>query len=375
MSTPLWPDVIGQQRVKNILLSAWRSGRLPHAYLFYGDEGVGKSAMAITLARLLHCEQRTEEPCGKCRSCESIRALRHPDVRLVFALPVGKGERKEDPPTAKLTDNDVEAIREQIALKARDPYHRIVVPRSTIIKINSIRELRRDATLSGSDSATKVFIILNADEMGEEAAHTLLKTLEEPSPHTMLILTTAHKDVLLPTIVSRCQQVRFDQLSVKEIQDALVGRRQMDPAQARILARLAGGSYSRALELDREEITTMRQDVLAFIRQVLGKSVVPVADAVETLTGTRDRTRVVRFLTLMLMWFRDALVLSHGGEVINFDQSEELKSFLVRLPGADLSRVIGNIENAISLVERNVYIQLVLLQLSVQLRQDILGSR
>jgi DNA polymerase-3 subunit delta' len=374
MTAPLWPDVIGQQRVKNILLSAWQSGRLPHAYLFYGDEGVGKSAMALTLARLLHCEEGKEEPCGKCRSCENITALRHPDVRLVFALPAGKGEQPNDPPTAKLTDTDVDAIREQISLKAEDPYHRIVVARASIIKINSIRELRRDATLSGSDSAMKVFIILNADEMGEPASNTLLKTLEEPSPHTMLILTTAHKDVLLPTIVSRCQQVRFDQLSGKDIQDALVERRQMDPAQARILARLAGGSYTRALELDREEITTMRQEVLAFIRQVLGKSVVPVADAIETLAGTRDRDLVARFLTLMLMWFRDALVLSHGGEIINFDQSEELKRFLERFISADLARVIGNIENAISLVERNVYIQLVLLQLSVQLRQDILGS-
>jgi DNA polymerase III subunit delta' len=374
MSTTLWPEVIGQYRVKEILLSAWRSGRLPHAYLFYGDEGVGKSAMALQLARLLHCEQGKEEPCGKCPSCENIRALRHPDVRLIFALPSGKSEKSDDPPTAKLSDSDITAVREQIALKAKNPYHRIVVPRATIIKINSIRELRRDATLSGSGNAKKIFIILNADEMGDEAANTLLKTLEEPSPQTMLILTTAHRDALLPTIVSRCQQVRFDQLTGEHIQEALVQRRHMEPAQARILARLANGSYTRALDLDREEITTMRQDVLSFIRQVLGKSIVPVADAVEALAGTRDRDLVIRFLTLMLMWFRDALVLSHGGDVINFDQSEELKRFLAKLPGADLVQVIGNIEKAISLVERNVYIQLVLLQLSVQMRQNILSE-
>ncbi|MDH3251616.1 MAG: DNA polymerase III subunit [Ignavibacteria bacterium] len=375
MSKTLWPDVIGQHRVKEILLSAWHARRLPHAYLFYGDEGVGKSAMAMQLARLIHCERGEEEPCGMCDSCVKIRALRHPDVKLVFALPVGKNEISDDSPTAKLSDSEINAVREQIALKAANPYHRITVPRATVIKINSIREIRRESTLSASGGAKKIFIVLNADEMLDPAANTLLKTLEEPSLHTMLILTTSHRDALLPTIVSRCQQVRFDQLTGEQIQDALVRRRDVDSEQARILARLANGSYTRALDLDREEITSMRREVLAFIRQVLGKNTVPLAEAVEKLSGTRDRDLVVRFLTLMLVWFRDALVLSHGGDVINVDQSEELTSFLAKLPDADLVQVIGNIEKAISLVERNVYIQLVLLQLSVQLRQNILNDR
>ncbi len=368
----IWPRVIGQHRVKEILLSALRSNRLPHAYLFHGGEGVGKDAMALELARVLHCERHREEACGECDSCARVNTAQHPDVRLVTALPLGKGETSVDAPLAKLTEAEVGLVQEQYRQKAVNPYYRVVIPRANIIKINSIREIRRESSMSTFDKRRRVFIVSQADQMGEEAAKTLLKTLEEPSGDTMFILTTAHRDALLPTILSRCQDVRFDPLTEQEIRDALIDREHVDAERASLAARLANGSYTRALDLLDDDMLQERKDVLSFIRNALGSNAVTLTAQIDELAEGKDRDRATRFLAMMLMWFRDALVLSRGGEVINLDQQDDLLRFVEKFPGADLVRVMSDIERAIFLVERNIYIKLIFLQLAVRLRAGII---
>jgi DNA polymerase III subunit delta' len=368
----LWSRVIGQQRVKELLLSAIRSERLPHAYLFHGGEGVGKDAMALELARVLHCERRGEEACGECDSCVKIATGQHPDVRFVVALPVGKGEQSDDGPLAKLTEPEVRLIQEQLRQKAANPYFRVMIPRANIIKINSIREVRRESSMSTHGRLRRMFIISMADQMGDEAANTLLKTLEEPSGDTMFVLTTAHRESLLSTIQSRCQNVRFDPLTEEQIRDALIARESVDAERAALAARLANSSYARALDLLNEDMLEERTEVLTFIRNALASNAVALSMQIETTVEGKDRDRVTRFLSVMLMWFRDALVLSRGGTVINLDQQEDLQRFVTRFPGADIIRVMEDVERAISLVEKNIYIKLVLLQLAVRLKDAIL---
>ncbi len=367
----VWPRVIGQQRVKGLLLNAIKRNRMPHAFLFHGNEGVGKDAMALELARVLHCERGGEQACDECSSCRRMNTLQHPDVHLVTALPVGKNETAEDAPLARLTQDEIQSIQEQFRLKAGNPYHIVDVPRATIIKINSIREVRRASSMSTSNGRTRVFIISRADEMGEAASNTILKTLEEPAGHTMLILTTSHRDALLPTIVSRCQDVRFDSLTEYEIAEALVQRNGVEPEESLLVARLANGSYSRALELQQEDLARERQDVLMFVKESLAGNTVTLANRIDDLSSSRDRDPVRRFLNLLLLWFRDAFSMRHGGTVINVDQNDDLQRFITKFHNADLVRVIAGIERAISLIDRNVYIKLVFLQLAVEMRRSI----
>lgn len=371
----VWPRVIGQKRVKETLLAARRSGRMPHAYLFYGGEGVGKDAAALELARVLRCEKGGEEACGECSSCLRLGSMQHPDVHLITALPRGSQEKDDDDPMAKLTDAEVRTVQEQLRLKGADPYHRIRIPRANVIKINSIREIRRESSMSTSDNRTRIFIISGADAMNDAAANTLLKTLEEPPGDTMFILTTAHREALLPTILSRCQNVRFDPLTEEEIRLALVARGHLEEPRAALLARLAGGSYTRALELGESDLMEERAEVVEFIRKALGGRTVDLVEAIERMAETKERDVHVRFLTLMLLWFRDALVMRHGGPVINVDQTTELKSFVSRFPGADLTLILKDVEKAISLVDRYTYIKLVFAQLAVRLRHTLLKAR
>lgn len=367
----LWPAVLGQTRVKRLLVAALEARRIPHAYLFTGSEGVGKDAMALELARVLNCQRGGVEACGECSSCRRVATLQHPDIQLIVPLPVGKGEQSEDSPTARLTPDELRSVQEELRLKAENPYRRVAIPRASIIKINSIRAIRRESAMSTFDGRKRVFIISQADRMGEEAANTLLKTLEEPPTDCLIILTSSRADALLPTIRSRCQAIRFDSLTEEDLRRGLAEREGVDPETASLVARLANGSYTKALELIEGGALEERKAVVMFVRHALGASPVQLSKDVEALAEGKDRERVERFLMLLMMWCRDALVMSHGGAIINVDQRDDLERFLRRFPRADLTGAIADVERAISLVRRNGYIKLVLYQLSVFLKRRV----
>ncbi len=366
-----WQRVLGQRRVKLLLQRAIHNGRLPHAYLFHGPEGVGKDAMAIEFARVLQCDAGGVEACGTCDSCVKMATLQHPDVHVITALPVGKNEEGGDGPFDRLTQEEMKTVRAELQAKAQDPYHRISIPRATGIKVNSIREIRREAPLTSAGNKRRIFILSNADMLADVAANTLLKTLEEPPPHCMFILTTSYREELLQTILSRCQQVRFDPLPDTQIQDALVARDGVETNHAALLARLSGGSYSRARELTGDDLMTEREHVLEFVRRAVVSHHADVGRIIDTVTDEKDRMRVTRFLHLLLLWFRDALVLGKQGNIINIDQREPLERFIGRYPTADIPAILAAIDRAISLVERNVYIKLILYDLAGQMKANI----
>jgi len=369
---PLWPRVIGQERVKRILVRSIASGRLPHAILFDGMDGVGKDAMALELARALHCEKGAVNPCGVCGSCVRIEKLQHPDIRLITALPTGKNEGGDDPPLLRLSPEDMKTIQEEYLRKGENPYHRITIPRANIVKISSVREIRREAAMSTSAGGRRVFIISRADEMGDEASNTILKTLEEPAGNSLLILTSSRADALLPTIRSRCQRIRFDLLTEQEIATALLARRGVPVERAALVARLAEGSYQHATELLEEDLGQEKAEVVAFIRAALAGNASSVIEAADRRGSAKERDAARRFLLLLLHWLRDALVLTRGGTVTNLDQADDLGKFTARFPHADLTAVVSAVERSLFLLERNVYIKLIFLHLAVRLRQLIL---
>jgi DNA polymerase-3 subunit delta' len=369
----MWDQIIGQERIKNLLRTAIGRERVAHAYLFHGEEGVGMDAMAIEFARVLNCKQGGVDACGSCASCKLFDNLQHPNIRLIFALPRGKSERSDASPLDALTDAEIRAVQEQVRQKAANPYHRIQIPKANEIRINSIRELRREASLSAFAEGWKVFLLLEADRMNDEASNALLKTLEEPTPKTVVILTTSKRERLLPTILSRCQAVRFDSLSSEEIRDALVACHSAPQEDAELVAVLANGSFTQALDLLDADIRESRDTVVQFVRCALGNRPTKLFEQVEELVAELDRAGMERWLSLMLVWFRDARVLREGKQsgIVNIDQRKSLQSFVANFPAVDHSKVISTVEQAIALVGKNVYLPLVLANLAYQLKESI----
>lgn len=375
-----WDRIIGQRRAKLALRAALVSGKIPHAWIFTGAEGVGKDAAAIEVAKVLRCENPGPNamPCGHCHGCLTTSALQNANVKFVFALPTGKGEDgRSDAPMLKLSDAEITQIQEQVALKSSDPYHNISIPRAQQIKISSVREIKRDIVFAATEEGWRVVIISEAHLMGEEAANAFLKTLEEPAPRTLLILTTSHRERLLPTILSRCQEIRFDLLTDAEIADALVERNGLDMTSAQLLAKLAEGSYGRAVELTSGDINQVRFDVISFLRAALKRSPTAVHAEIERLTAINDRTHLERTLSLLALWLRDCFALRATGRdevVVNQDQLKDIRSFNTNFAGASLERLLWSVEEGIRAVRGNAQIPLVFTVLSMRLEQACFQS-
>jgi DNA polymerase-3 subunit delta' len=367
-----WSAIVGQERVKALLQRILQSGQVAHAYLFYGPEGIGKDALVIEFAKTLICTQGGIEACGVCLNCQRMNSFQHPNIKLVFALPVGKNEKNGDDPIDVLTEEQVAEVREQILMKAKDPYHRIEMTKANFLKINSVRDIKREAAMSRIEDGKKIFIILNVDMMNNEASNSLLKTLEEPLPGTILLLTTSAKDQLLPTIVSRCQLIKCDILAENDIEDALITRDGVDVSVARLVAQLSNGSYSNARRLSVLNMTEERKDVIEFLRLVLGKRKTALIDAIDELASSSDRPGIERWLKLLQSWLRDALLIQQKTHPpIMEDEKQSMDNFVRNFQQANLVAAIQSVEKAIAHLDKNVYLHLILTALAIDLRKNI----
>ncbi|MCK9375870.1 MAG: DNA polymerase III subunit delta' [Syntrophobacterales bacterium] len=265
-------EILGQEWVVSHLKGAMRAGRLSHAYLFLGPEGVGKATTARALAAALNCAQPggDGDACGVCPSCRRLAAGTHPDF-----LVISPDEKK------------------------------------TQISIEQIRELRRLTEYPPLGGGWRVVLIKPAEAlsvMNDAAANALLKTLEEPPPQHLLVLTARGEADLLPTIVSRCHKLAFAPLPAALIIRELESRRGIPPARAALVAALSGGSLGRALTLDPEELVRQRDQVLSDLERLHRGSAAAVLDWAQRLT--KNRGDLDSFLLLAQLWYRD-LLLSH----------------------------------------------------------------
>ena len=365
-----WDTVIGQQRIKNQLRSMFESGRIPHAMLFHGPEGVGKDAAALMFARALNCSEGGFDPCGRCQSCLTMKTLRHPRLKLVFSMP-----SKDDESTAvdKFTEDEIEEMNGQIEAKAENPYHHISMAKAAGIKISSVRDIRREAAFRSEQHGRTVVVVSEADRMNTSAANALLKTLEEPTGDLLLILTSARKDSLLPTIISRCQLLRFDMLRDAEILEALLRHPDIDPEDARAAAQLSGGSYGLALQLAREGGLIKREEVLAYLRAVMTYNPNKLIERIQAILAQDDRQTLIRFLVAVAGWFRDVLAVQSGAaeRLLSADFREPITKFAEHYPDADCSRAVDEIERCIELVGKNVHLTNLMIVLSQRLRRCI----
>lgn len=348
----------------------FESGRIPHALLFHGPSGVGKDAAALMFARALNCREGTFDPCGHCPSCMAMSVLRHQRLKLIFPMP---SKADEDSAVDKLSADELDEMNEQIDAKAENPYHHIAMAKAAGIKISSVRDIRREAAFRSEEGGRTVVLISDADRMNTSAANALLKTLEEPTGDLQLILTTARKDALLPTIISRCQLIRFDILSEEAILGALKRLPDIRPEDAAAAAQLSAGSYGLALQMVREGGLIKRDEVLSYLRAVVMYNPQKLMERIQAILSQEDRETLIRFLMAVGGWFRDVLAVREGAadRVINTDFREPITKFAEHYPDADCSRAIDEIERCVDLVAKNVHLVNLMIVLSQRLRRCI----
>ena len=212
---------MGHEGVKSRLAGAHDSGRLPQALLLTGPRGVGKQRLALWLAQLIQCDAPGQEPCGQCRSCRLVQTLQHPDVHWFVPVELSKRGGSGGSDADKQIDLVAEALAEEMAARREQPLYPPVVGLASH-PVAAVRLLLRRLALTPAMGRRKVFIVGDAErlipQLGTEvAANALLKALEEPPADSVIILTAADPNALLPTVLSRIVLVRVARIADTDV--------------------------------------------------------------------------------------------------------------------------------------------------------------
>lgn len=324
-------DVIGQERVIVQLQRALGKKRLAQAYLFVGPEGVGKRTTALALAQAVNCQQEgAQDGCGLCPSCRKIQRHLHPDVR-------------------------------------------VIAPEGASLRIAQIRELGADVALKPYEGRWKVFILDAADRMTEEGGNALLKTLEEPAGQTLLVLVTSNVSALLPTVISRCQEVRFSPIPPGPLAAYLAKETGMDPREARLLARLSGGSLGLALQMAVGGLLEARDRVVDATFAAIREGEAAILDLAEA--WAKDRDGLEETLASLQGYVRDLLAFKLTGRkdlLMNQDREGEIGRRAALLPQEVLRSIFAALVETRDGIARNLNSKLALEVMLVRVREAAL---
>lgn len=380
-----WNTIIGQERIKNILQRAIIEQKISHAYCFWGIEGCGKDALAMEFAKTINCHHpiidgNSINACDECASCKSANSLQNANVKLLFSLPTPKGTSgKDDSALGKMSDEQIEEIKEQMNLKAENPYHKISMPGANQIKIASVRDLKKTLSMTSIQRGRRFIIISRADELTVEAANAFLKTLEEPHSEITIIMTTAKHEQILPTIMSRSQQIHCEPIPDEEIIAALGKFHSIPSDEAKLISAFAQGSYSQALEFLDADMKLFRQQVVEIFRTSLRKNIYrkELLEKLDPVIKQKDKKKIEKLLILLMIWIRDAMLMVRTNSehlIINADQAETISKFAKNFSHCNFEEAIAKIEESIAKIRRNVMTELIFIDLFQKLRKIFIVS-
>jgi DNA polymerase-3 subunit delta' len=320
--------LIGQDNVVAFLAGSLEKGGLAHAYLFSAPEHSGKTALALKLAQALNCTGDSP-PCGGCEPCRRIAAGIHADVQVIGVATSEEGKSKVE------------------------------------LSIEQVRAINHAASLPPFEGRCRVFILEEAERMSIGAANALLKTLEEPPPKVVFVLTTARENLLPETVRSRCLKLRLSAAPRREISRFLEEELGFTAERAGLLARLSQGRAGWAIVAAGDEaVLSERRENLDRFVEALESGYDMRFDLAAKLAQRFGKTRaeVYRLLEQWLSFCRDVLLvkLDIKDEVVNTDYEASLEALSARLGTADVRSLIGSLVGARQHLEQNASARLAL---------------
>ncbi len=319
-------DIVGHERCIDMLCRTIAAQQVRHAYLFTGAQHIGKTLLARRFAQTLLCtggpdpHATPQNPCNVCLSCRKVLHGNHPDIHVV-AKP----------------------------------------PEKQFILIEQIRTLQADSARRTLEGRRNIFIIQDAHEMNLQAANCLLKTLEEPEPDVVLLLTVPDAGLLLPTILSRVQQIPMQLLTTAQVKTALEQYWEVEPQEAGLIASLAAGRMGWAVQaVEDEDLLTERKAQLDQLSKLLAVNKVQRFEMVQRLST--DTEKLNALLELWLLWWRDMVLAANNclDLTVNVDMRNILKVQANKIGSAEAERMVRTLLRTMEAIEQNVSVRLAL---------------
>ena len=313
-------NIVGHEHAIDRLRRALASEQVRHAYLFGGPEHIGKSLLAYRFAQTLLCtggpdpSVAPQNPCNTCLSCRKVLHGNHPDLHFIR--------------------------------KAAD---------KQFILIEQIRALQSDSARKTLEGRRNIFIIEDAHMMNPQAANCLLKTLEEPEPDVVLLLTAPDPGLLLPTILSRVQQVTMHLLNNSRIKAALEQQWEVESEEATLIAALAAGRMGWAVKAAKDEdMLDERKAQLETLAKLPSVSKVERFDIAQRLSADSDKARAT--LELWLLWCRDIVLAANTclDLTVNVDMRDQLKRQAAKVGSSEAERMVRAILSTMEALDQNV---------------------
>lgn len=336
---------VGNRAASRRLELAALHGSLSHAYVFSGPQGVGKKLMAKRLAKFLLCkgEKSGLAACGECRPCRKVDSGCHPDLQVVS-------------------------------------------PETKVFKVEQIREIIRDICYLPTEGSHRVFILDEADRMNEEASNALLKTLEEPPEKSVLALITSNLYGLLPTIRSRCTEVKFLPVPPVEIESFLSSAKGLDAGHARAAARVSFGSVGAALSLDPEKVYAMQAKALDLASAMTVYGDARAMGLVQDLVGGGGKSEEQAgesqpfdlFLHIFVSILRDLVIMDHCCDrehVLNWENLDRLTVLKRHFTMERIDLMLGDIGDFHRKRPFNLRMDVAFLNFVLRHREAMVGGR
>lgn len=312
-------DIIGHEEIIKHLQSAINKNKISHAYIIDGEKGMGKKLIANTFAKTMQCKLQGDTPCNTCVSCLTFNSGNHPDI--IYVKPTKK----------------------------------------TGIGVNDIREqINKDINIKPYHYPYKIYIVDNAHLMTEQAQNALLKTIEEPPSYVVIILLSNNINHFLPTILSRCVNLRLKPLSPEKIKTYITGELKIEDYRTDLITSFAQGIIGKARELALStEFIDMREDMIKVTETIIQGDEFELMALVGIFEEYKDQ--VEDCLDLLLTWYRDLLIvkkIEDENYVIHTDKYKTLLKQSHSLSYNKISMIIDNIKNAQEQLRYNTNFQL-----------------
>jgi DNA polymerase-3 subunit delta' len=311
-------SLLGHEWAVELLSQHVARGQVRHAYLLTGPQGAGRRTLALRLAQALNCPQPAApgQPCLKCGTCQRIQKMAYPDLSVVQADLVGG-----------------------------------------TLKVEQVRELQHSLSLAPYEGRYRVALLLRFEEAHPSAANALLKTLEEPAPQVVLVLTAESTESLLPTIVSRCEVLHLRPMSLETLATGLRTDYAVKVEQAELLAHISSGRPGVALHLHANpDELEQRQEWLDDLYHLVSASRVKRFAYIEPLARKDEKEKLANILLTWLSFWRDVLLKTSGADatLVNLDWEPEIETIARRLDLASAHRAVSAIERTLDLLDRNI---------------------
>ena len=359
----------------NQLSSFYKNNKIQNAYIFHGNEGIGKEAYAIEFFALINCINKLEDEsaCRACSSCIKILSLQHELLNIILPFPRSKNITKKDSALKALNDKDLDSLTQQFRIKASNPYYKIRLENANTILINSIKDINKSISLSIPQGSYKLHLILNAEKLcfpNQESANALLKILEEPTENNFFILITSDLSKILDTIISRCTTLYFDPLNFDKQYNYLLDKG-ITKESAEIITRLSTGSISYAIELSKNFEKKM-ESINKIISYLLHQD---LYNWKTKLCSNRDKKITVEYLNFLTLFIRDVYVYQNKlNQATNFSNLNKLIEQFSEKYTINFEDCVTSINHTINNIYLNGYMPIMVTTLFIELHKILISK-